>query len=107
MTGAERSSARKRRKAKRPAMYSDDFKKEAIAAGKESDNVAQTARDLGVSCSTLYRWLSQARRGKRKKRVSRHASSTAALTTSRGSLVIVAPEPHLPSPLLRTPRPNP
>ena len=39
--------------------YTPEFKENAVKRAKESDNVAETARELGVKENTLYNWVSQ------------------------------------------------
>jgi transposase len=40
-------------------VYTEEFKREAIRLAKERGNIAQTARDLGISDNTLQGWKSQ------------------------------------------------
>ncbi|MFY9468996.1 MAG: transposase [Solirubrobacterales bacterium] len=41
--------------------YSEEFKNEAVAFARSSGlSIARAAEDLGMSESTLYRWVSQA-----------------------------------------------
>ena len=37
--------------------YSEAYKREAVAKAKASDNVSQTARELGVSTKSLHDWI--------------------------------------------------
>jgi len=39
--------------------YTEEFKREAVRLAKERGNLAQTARDLGVSDNTLQGWKAQ------------------------------------------------
>jgi len=39
--------------------YNLEFKKAAIAKAKQSDNVSQTTRDLGLNIALLHSWVSQ------------------------------------------------
>ena len=36
--------------------YTEEFKREAVRLAKERGNIAQTARDLGVSDTSLLQW---------------------------------------------------
>jgi transposase len=36
--------------------FTPDYKREAVRAAERNGNVAQTARDLGLSPNVLYRW---------------------------------------------------
>lgn len=36
--------------------YTDEFKREAVRLAKERGNLAQTARDLGISDTSLQSW---------------------------------------------------
>ena len=40
-------------------VYTEEFKREAVRLAKERGNIAQTARDLGISDNTLQGWKSQ------------------------------------------------
>lgn len=37
-------------------VYSDEFKREAVRLAEERGNVTQTARDLGINDTILFRW---------------------------------------------------
>ena len=37
-------------------VYTDEFKREAVRLAQERGNIAQTARDLGISDAVLQRW---------------------------------------------------
>jgi transposase len=37
--------------------YTAEFKESAVKRANESDNVAETARELGVKENTLYNWI--------------------------------------------------
>jgi len=39
--------------------YTEEFKREAVRLAQERGNVAQTARDLGVSDSSILYWQKQ------------------------------------------------
>lgn len=39
--------------------YTAEFKENAVKRAKESTNVAETARELGVKENTLYNWVYQ------------------------------------------------
>jgi transposase len=39
--------------------YTAEFKENAVKRANESDNVAETARELGVKENTLYNWVYQ------------------------------------------------
>ncbi len=39
--------------------YTEEFKREAVALAKQRGNLAQTARELGVSDNTLQGWKAQ------------------------------------------------
>ena len=39
--------------------YTQEFKREAVRLAKERGNVAQTARDLGISDNSLQQWKKQ------------------------------------------------
>jgi len=39
--------------------YTAEFKENAVKRANESDNVAETARELGVKPNTLYNWVYQ------------------------------------------------
>jgi transposase len=39
--------------------YTEEFKREAVRLAKERGNIAQTARDLGVSDTSLENWKKQ------------------------------------------------
>lgn len=41
------------------AVYTEEFKREAVRLAKERGNIARTARDLGISDNTLQGWKSQ------------------------------------------------
>jgi len=40
-------------------VYPEEFKREAVQLAKERGNIAQTARDLGISDNTLQGWKGQ------------------------------------------------
>jgi len=40
-------------------LYTEEFKREAVRLAKERGNIAQTARDLGISDHTLQGWKLQ------------------------------------------------
>ena len=40
-------------------LYTEEFKREAVRLAKERGNIAQTARDLGISDNTLQGWKLQ------------------------------------------------
>lgn len=40
-------------------LYTEEFKHEAVRLAKERGNIAQTARDLGISDNTLQGWKLQ------------------------------------------------
>lgn len=40
-------------------VYTEEFKREAVRLAKERGNIAQTARDLGISDNTLQGWKGQ------------------------------------------------
>jgi transposase len=40
-------------------IYTEEFKREAVRLAKERGNIAQTARDLGISDNTLQGWKGQ------------------------------------------------
>lgn len=47
--------------------YDQSFREEAIRLSLTGDkSVAQTAKDLGIKTTTLYNWISQAKRNKTK-----------------------------------------
>ena len=37
--------------------YSSEFKENAVKRATESNNIAQTARELGIKENTLYNWV--------------------------------------------------
>jgi transposase len=39
--------------------YTDEFKREAVRLAQERGNLAQTARDLGISDSSIVYWTKQ------------------------------------------------
>lgn len=43
-------------------IYTDEFKREAVRLAKERGNIAQTARELGISDNTLQGWKLQMER---------------------------------------------
>jgi transposase len=43
-------------------VYTQEFKSEAVRLAKERGNIAQTARDLGISDNTLQGWKLQMER---------------------------------------------
>jgi len=50
---------------KKPNIYTDQFKVEAIKLIEQNDgNVSATARELGISMQTLSNWFNQAKSGK-------------------------------------------
>lgn len=42
-----------------PKTYTEEFKREAVRLAKERGNIAQTARDLGVSDTSIITWRRQ------------------------------------------------
>lgn len=40
-------------------VYTEEFKRDAVRLAKERGNIAQTARDLGISDNTLQGWKLQ------------------------------------------------
>lgn len=42
-----------------PKTYTEEFKREAVRLAKERGNIAQTARDLGVSDTSIITWRHQ------------------------------------------------
>ena len=42
-----------------PKVYTEEFKREAVRLAKERGNIAQTARDLGVSDTSILYWKKQ------------------------------------------------
>jgi transposase len=42
-----------------PKPYTEEFKREAVRLAKERGNIAQTARDLGVSDTSIISWRKQ------------------------------------------------
>ena len=42
-----------------PKTYTEEFKREAVRLAKERGNIAQTARDLGVSDTSILYWKKQ------------------------------------------------
>ena len=40
-------------------VYTEEFKRDAVRLAKERGNIAQTARDLGISDNTLQGWKQQ------------------------------------------------
>ena len=50
---------------KKPNIYTDQFKTEAIKLIEQNDgNVSATARELGISMQTLSNWFNKAKSGK-------------------------------------------
>ena len=43
----------------RKSKYSESYKREAVAKAEASDNVSQTARELGISNKSLHDWIKQ------------------------------------------------
>jgi transposase-like protein len=43
----------------RKSHFSESYKREAVAKAAASDNVSQTARELGISTKSLYDWSKQ------------------------------------------------
>lgn len=43
----------------RRKQYSEAYKRGAVAKAKESGNVSQTARELGITNKTLHAWIKQ------------------------------------------------
>ena len=39
--------------------FSESYKREAAAKAEASKNISQTARELGISSKSLYRWVSE------------------------------------------------
>jgi transposase len=39
--------------------FTESYKREAVAKAEESGSIPQTARDLGISDKSLYRWSNQ------------------------------------------------
>jgi transposase-like protein len=42
-----------------PKTYNEEYKREAVRLAKERGNIAQTARDLGVSDTSIITWRKQ------------------------------------------------
>ena len=42
-----------------PKIYTEEFKREAVRLAQERGNIAQTARDLGVSDTSIISWRKQ------------------------------------------------
>ena len=45
--------------AKTKESYSAEFRENAVKRANESNNIAQTARELGIKENTLYNWVSK------------------------------------------------
>ena len=42
---------------RKPTQFTEEYKRSAVAKAQASRNVTQTARELGISSKSLYRWM--------------------------------------------------
>ncbi|MFZ4813270.1 MAG: transposase [Phototrophicaceae bacterium] len=41
----------------KPTQFNEEYKRSVVVKAKTSGNVTQTARELGISSKSLYRWI--------------------------------------------------